>query len=138
MLVAALLLSGCLLPQDPEGTTRNVTGGELRVGLIRTGDEGSDMEALQRIAAVFDAELALEEGNPHRLIEALGTGELHLVAGGIPKDSPLARHAGVTRAFGTVQIGGEAKDRVLLLRKGENRFLVLINDALAGMKAAER
>jgi hypothetical protein len=108
LIAAALLvvLAACQLPKDPENTTDTVQG------------------------AVLDAEIEWHRENPHQMLDALEGGDLHLLAGGIPKDSPLTEHTGMTNPIGYVTVGADRPERVLLLRRGENRFLMRSNMAL--------
>ena len=48
--------------------------------------------------------------------------------------SAITEKAGLTRPFGTVMIGGQEKDRVLAIPKGENGFLARIERALPEME----
>ncbi|OJH45745.1 enoyl-CoA hydratase [Paracoccus sp. SM22M-07] len=127
---AALLLAACQLPKDPEGTTRDVEGKVLIVGTFEEPLPSVDREAVERIAAELEARVELRPGNPHLLLNELSHGDVHLLAGGIPSDSPLAKHAGATNPIGHVTIGPDRVERVLLIRPGENRFLFRLNKAL--------
>ena len=110
LIAVALLvvLAACQLPKDPENTTDTVQGAVLKVGVLQD---------------------PLPE-DPHQMLDALEGGDLHLLAGGIPKDSPLTEHTGMTNPIGYVTVGADRPERVLLLRRGENRFLMRSNMAL--------
>ncbi len=131
--VLILLLTACQLPKDPEGTTQHVEGATLRVGILQDPLPEIDATALDLVARRLKARIELVEGNPHDLLDALSRGDLHVLAGGIPKDTPLAKHAGMTNAIGHVTVGADRPQRVLLIRKGENRFLLRLNTALRPM-----
>ena len=127
------MLAGCQFPKDPEGTTRDVEGAILKVGVLEDPLPETDAAALDRIAAELGARIERHGGNPHDLLDALSHGDLHVLAGGIPKNTPLADHAGMTNAIGHVTIGSKRSERVLLIRRGENRFLLRLNTALRPM-----
>lgn len=129
-MVAILLAGGCNLPKDPEGTAQRVQGGTLRVGVL--GDELGEVDqiAIETVAAAFDAEVDYRYGPAHALIASLESGDIELIAGDIPADTPFQHDVGLTRPFGSVVIGGEQKDRVLALRMGENGFLTRVEHAL--------
>ena len=130
-LAAGLVLGACDLPRDPEGTTSAVEGGTLRVGVISSdGLPPEDRTAIERVAGALDAAVETERGGAHALVRRLAAGEVHLVAGDVPAGTPFLAHAAATAPFGTVMVAGEARDRVLLLRKGENRFLMRVDEAL--------
>lgn len=131
------LLGGCWLPRDPEGTADRVEGGTLDVGLLDDRDlDPPDATALAAIAAEFSARPRLRHGDPHQLLAALERGDLDLLIGGIPASTPFADHAGLSAPFGEVRIGTRTEDRVLAVRKGENRFLLRINRSTAALRKA--
>ncbi|MFD2740088.1 enoyl-CoA hydratase [Sulfitobacter aestuarii] len=125
-----LLVAACRLPLDPESTSEEVTGGVLKVGLLMRPLDAPDRQALERIAARFDATPELIEDDPHRLFARLERGDLHLILGRLPGSTPFADKVALSDPFGELRLGGEQEDRVLALRQGENRFLVGVNRAL--------
>ena len=132
LIAAALLvvLAACQLPKDPENTTDTVQGAVLKVGALQDPLPDQDLKAVTLIAAALDAQIEWHRENPHQMLDALEGGDLHLLAGGIPKDSPLTEHTGMTNPIGYVTVGADRPERVLLLRRGENRFLMRSNMAL--------
>lgn len=133
VLVAALtlsLLSACKVPEDPEGTTEAVTGQHLRIGALTQALDPVEAQALSRLAQVLGAEQDVVTGDPHTLFSQLETGELHVIAGRIPANTPFAADVALTDPLGRVKIGADREDRVLAIRKGENRFLVTVNRAI--------
>ena len=134
LLLPIVVLAGCDLPKDPEGTSADVEGKVLRVGVLQPEPDPADRAAVEAVAEAFGAEVELIVGPAHDLIARLEGGELHIVAGGIPADTPFTEKAGLTRPFGTVMIGGQEKDRVLAIPKGENGFLARIEHALPEME----
>ncbi|MCB1313078.1 MAG: enoyl-CoA hydratase [Sedimentitalea sp.] len=126
-------LASCRIPADPDGTTEKVSGGSLAVGALMRPLDGADAEAVRRIAAALNAELRLVEGDPHSLFAMLERGEIDLVAGRLPADTPFAAEVGLSKAIGKLEGHEKKKDRVLALRRGENRFLGRVNAAVRGM-----
>ncbi len=135
-LIAALalaVLAACKVPADPEGTTVEVTGDVLKVGALTTPLDTTDAEAVRRISEAMQAQTELVTGDPHSLFTQLEEGAIHLVAGRIPANTPFAADVGLSAPIGRIQLAGESEDRVLAIRKGENRFLVTLNRAIKGM-----
>lgn len=130
LLAALLLVGGCNLPKDPEGTAQRVQGGTLRVGVLGDKLGEADRTAVHAVAAAFDAEVEYRYGPAHALIAGLDSGDIELIAGDIPADTPFESTVGLTRPFGSVVIGGERKERVLAIPKGENGFLTRVEQAL--------
>jgi len=142
-MVAGLLWAGALgmlagcddLPRDPEDTTEQVTGAVLRVGWV-AGTEPSEIEraAVQDLAGRLDAAVTATEGPVHQLVADLDEGKLHLVGGALPEKTPFASDIGLTKPVGTVVLRGEAQPTVMAIRSGENRFLLLVNEAIEKAK----
>jgi hypothetical protein len=136
-LAAAPLVAGALagcddLPRDPEETTEQVRGAALRVGWV-AGAEPSAIEraAVAGLAQRLDASVEAIEGPVHQLVAALGEGKLHLLGGELPENTPFAAEVGLTKPVGTVVLRGEAEPTAMAVRSGENRFLLLANEAIA-------
>ncbi|MDP1849343.1 MAG: transporter substrate-binding domain-containing protein [Solirubrobacteraceae bacterium] len=108
-LVAALAvaaLSGCQVPQDPDGTLDIVRDGTLRVGVTESdpwvdladpeNPEGVEPELVRQFAARLNAEIDWIDGSEEELIGALKEGQLDLVIGGLTKKSPWKKEASLT------------------------------------------
>jgi len=111
--LAVLLLAGCGIPRDPEGTLERVRGGTLRVGVTQSdpwtrlgGDQpdGVEVELVRRFAGELDATVEWVEGSEAELIAALEVRELDLVVGGLTADTPWQRKAAITRSFATTRV----------------------------------
>ncbi|MCQ0090867.1 enoyl-CoA hydratase [Roseovarius sp. M141] len=131
--LAMSLLIACKVPDDPEGTTEEVTGGILRVGALVEPLDQADSDAVARIASAMQAETELVTGDPHTLFVQLENGKLHIIAGRIPANTPFAADVALSNPLGRVTLGNETEDRALAIRKGENRFLITVNRAIRGM-----
>src|SRR5690606_7366466 len=96
--VALVVLLGCDMPRDPEGTLNRVRGGVLRVGIshnppwteVPPGTEMADEEPgglepqlLKQLAAALSAEIQWTKDTEGDLIEALGRGDLDVVVCGM-------------------------------------------------------
>lgn len=130
LLVLSTAIAGCNLPKDPEGTSQAVEGGVLRVGALTPELGEEDRAAIEAAASAFDAEAEIVEGAAHDLVARLEKGELQIVIGDLPVNTPFSSKVGLSRAFGTVTVGGKNEDRVLAVMKGENGFLTRIEKAL--------
>lgn len=130
--LAAGLLAGCdELPRDPEDTTARVSASVLRVGWV-AGAEPTEVEraAVEALAARLGADLETTEDTVHQLVARLEEGSLHLVLGALPEKTPFASRVGLSKPVGSVVLHGEAQPTVIAIRSGENRFLLLLNDAI--------
>jgi hypothetical protein len=126
------MLAGCDdLPRDPEDTTGQVSGAVLRVGWV-AGAEPSAVEraAVAGLAARLAAAVEVTEAPVHRLVAELEKGSVHLLGGELPEATPFASEIGLTKSVGTVVLRGEAQPAVMAIRSGENRFLLLVNEAI--------
>lgn len=134
VLVALGFSAGCDLPRDPEGTSSATEDGTLRVGRLTAELSGEDQAAIDAIASSFNASVEAVPGPVHDLVARLEQGEIQILVGDLPAATPLSKKIGLSRAYGTVTIGGESHDRVLAIRKGENGFLTRIEKALPEKK----
>jgi hypothetical protein len=131
-----LALAGCDVPADPEHTTDTVRGQTLVVG-VTTDDEPSDPDeraAIERLAQRLDATVEYRRDEIHRQVKALEEGEIHLLAGHLPKTTPFAKETGTTVPVSSMLLGGKRVKTVFALRKGENGFLVETEKAIGGAK----
>lgn len=133
---ALAMLAGCDdLPRDPEETTETVSGAVLRVGWV-AGAEQTDVEraALADVAKRLGAALETSHAPVHELVAGLDEGTVHVIGGALPEKTPFASEIGLTKPVGTVVLKGEVQPAVMAVRSGENRFLLLVNDAIAKAK----
>lgn len=141
-LAAVTVLAGCgAIPADPDGTLDAVRGGVLRVGAVEhdgwleesdEGHRGRDAELVRSFAAELDASVDWQTGPEHELVARLEEGALDLVVGGIPADAPWTDRTGVSRPYGRdTEPDGRVVDRVMLVPRGENAFLLELDRLLA-------
>ena len=129
-----VLLAGCGIPVDPDGTLDRVTGGDLRVGVsphegftevIGGEPSGPEVELVTEFAETLDAEPRWVVGGEEALVGELETGELDLVIGGITDASPWSQQAGMTAPYREAPgPNGALEKRVMLVPLGENGFVV--------------
>lgn len=124
------LPTACKVPADPESTTQEVTRSKLKVGALINPLDDVETRAVARVADALQANVDLVVGDPHSLFALLEKGELHLIAGRIPSNTPFASDVGLTDPIGQVTVGDDTEDRVLAIRRGENRFLTTANRAI--------
>lgn len=101
-----IALSGCQVPQDPDGTLDIVRDGTMRVGVTESDPwvdladpddpQGVEPELVRRFAASLNAEIEWLDGSEEELIGALKEGQLDLVVGGLTKKSPWQKEAAMT------------------------------------------
>lgn len=108
-----VLLAGCDLPRDMDGTLERVTGGTLRVGVAGdgpwarlAGEHAAGVEAalVRRAARRLDARVHWVAGQPDDLLAALERGHLDLVVGGLLDTTPWRDRVGLTRPFAQVHL----------------------------------
>jgi polar amino acid transport system substrate-binding protein len=107
--VLAVLLAGCRVPEDPDGTLDRVEGGVMRVGLTESDPwvvlephSGVEVELVRRFARDLGARVRWVEGSEEELIGALKEGALDLVIGGLTKKSRWKKEAALTRPYVSV------------------------------------
>lgn len=120
--------ASCDLPRDPHGTRDRVAGGTLTAVQVAPVLTGAEAAALDALARSLGAELALVPGDVHTGLGALGAGEVQVLVGAIPEDTPLAEEAAATAPMGRERF-------VLLLRAGENALLLAANRAVRDAEA---
>ena len=142
-----LLIAGCDLPRDPEGTLKRAAGGPLRVGVsvqepwtAWNGDEtsrpsGIEPELVERFAEELGAEVIWVRGPETRLLESLERFDLDLVIGGLTEDTLWAERIGLSQSYLETPNG---EKHVLAAPPGENAFLVRLDEFLARQGAAVR
>lgn len=144
LLCTLLLLPACAqsMPADPEGTLERVAGGTLRVGVSDNGDwvsvqpagepEGTEPELIREFAGKLGASIEWSTGSEQVLAEDLKHGELDVVIGGLDDKTPWEKHAGLTMPYTeSKDERGETHKHVMLVRKGENAFLLELDKFLA-------
>lgn len=129
MFFLLLSLMACKIPADPEKTTQKVQDATLKVGAL-TELQDPDRRAVERIAQAFNADLQLLHDNPHHLFALLEDGDVQIVAGEIPEDTPFKASVALSDPVGSLTLKGETKKQVLAIRRGENAFLIRVNRAL--------
>jgi hypothetical protein len=130
------VLAGCDLPRDPEETLETVQGQELRVGVLKFGQNADkDRPIVERLGSSLGAKLIYVEGDAHGLFEDLKRGHLHLVIGGVPESTPFAKELGLSKPVGPLHGAYEEENRVLAVRPGENGFLLRVNEVIEAVKA---
>lgn len=131
ILLTVLLVAGCDLPRDPEGTLDSVRGDVLHVGEL-PGHEVAlreDKRIAVQLAERLDARIVGKSGETHDLIRELAEGEIDLLIGGLPASTPFVNEIGLSNVAGPLP-GVEGEDRVLAVRAGENKFLLEVNRAV--------
>lgn len=137
----ALVLAGCGIPVDTDGTIDRVRGGELRVGITHnppwtdTSSSGSvsgtEVELIEEFAASLDADIEWRESSEGVLADALREGDIDIAIGGFTDDTPWTDKAAVTAPYTEVRNDrGVTEKHVALARAGENRLLVTLEEFL--------
>ncbi|MGC5076138.1 transporter substrate-binding domain-containing protein [Agrococcus sp. DT81.2] len=140
--VATLVMTGCgiQVPADPEGTLERVEGGVMRVGVtenapwveLGANDEpsGTEPALITEFAARHGATIAWTAGSEAELLDALDHGELDLVLGGFLEDTPWTEMGAATRPYVEAGTPDGNEKHVMLVRMGENAFLVALESFL--------
>ena len=140
LVVGGLAGCGVTIPSDPEGTLDRVEGGVLRVGVtehapfveVGPGDPaGDEVDLIAAFADTLDARVAWTVGNEESLASALERGELDVAIGGFTDATPWAERTATTVPYReTTGPDGAPEKHVMLVRMGENRFLVALEEFL--------
>ncbi|WP_125107660.1 transporter substrate-binding domain-containing protein [Gulosibacter massiliensis] len=138
-----LLLSACSggYPADVDGTLERVREDGLVVGVtedlphidIRDEDriEGLEAEILTGYAESLGVDVRFEHGSETDMVALLERGEVDIVAGGFPDDTPWSAEAALTRPYGTaLDAEGKEERLVFLVKSGENALLVSLETYL--------
>ncbi|WP_322522153.1 transporter substrate-binding domain-containing protein [Guyparkeria halophila] len=109
-----VLLAGCDLPRDIEGTQDHVRNGLLRVGVIDgaspwatwSGGEpqGVETQLVRELAKRMGANIRWVSGSDTELFGALAAFELDVVIGGIERSSPWGKKVALTRPYHVTRI----------------------------------
>lgn len=140
--VLGLLLTGCAAsyPADPHGTLDRVTGSVLRVGISHNepfvsvagpAPSGREVELVEDYAATLDAEVQWTADGEEELVDQLEHGRLDMMVGGLTDKTPWQQKVGLTRPYTqTTDEFGQTEQHVMAVRKGENAFLLDLDEFL--------
>lgn len=141
VLVGVAALGACEpWPRDSNNTTEMVLEtGTLRVGVIHNPPwtdtnndkpDGHEIQIVEAFAQSLGVEPEWQSFGTHDGFKALERGELDLLAGGLVKATPY-KSAGFTRPYENSRSeDGRTLKHVLAVRRGENRFLVILEQFL--------
>lgn len=132
IIAAVAMVTGCYFPDDPKHTLATIERqGAVKVGILAEPLPEADAKVIARFAESLGVGTDYVRGPTHALLAGLEEGSLHLLAGDIPEDTPMASHAALSNPYPPrVKLPGRSEKRVLLLRKGENRLLLRLNRSL--------
>jgi polar amino acid transport system substrate-binding protein len=140
--VLVLVLTGCAAhyPADPHRTLERVTGAELRVGISHNepfvsvqgpAPSGREVQLVEDYAATLDAEVTWTADGEEELVDQLEHGRLDMVIGGLTNKTPWKKKVGLTRPYTkTTDEFGQTEKHVMAVRKGENAFLLDLDQFL--------
>ena len=133
VVLLGVLLAGCDMPRDPNGTIERARGGVLRVGAAtappwvvhRTDGRpvGLEAELVTEFARSLDARVEWHRGSADELLEKLQKRELDVVIAGLTATTPWKTHVGITRPYRK----DHEHERVLAVAAGENATLVALD-----------
>ncbi len=137
LLAAACFGFGCdPYPRDPEETTTRVENSRtVHIGVAdrppwtHTEDAvgGIEVDLMREFATQAGLDVEWSTMSETELAAALESGEVHIGIAGYVKSSPWGKHVGFSRPFAEV----DGKKHVIAVRRGENRWLMKIEDFLA-------
>lgn len=126
--VGVLVLAGCGLPVDPDGTLDRIDAGVMRVGASPSGTlvtvdgttvSGELADLVSGFAQHRGAQVEWTVGSEEDLVTGLEEGALDLVIGGMTDATPWADRVSVTRGYPRIP-GSGGRPVVVLLPMGEN------------------
>lgn len=139
-----LFLAGCALqvPADPHGTLERVEGGVLRVGVTENAPwvelrnsavpSGTEPALILEFAERLESKIEWSVGSEAHLMDALDRGDLDVVLGGFLDDTPWSELGAVTRPYAETTTSEGTEKHVMVVRMGENAFLVALEKYLYG------
>lgn len=141
-LLIALLLGGCAMPADADGTLDRARGGALVVGVaeapgaVSVHDDGSvsgpEADLVLDYAESIDAQVQWVPGAEGELARQMRSGDIDLLIAGLAADSAQEGDVALTRPYAvTVGPDGQEREHVLGVRPGENALLVSLETFLA-------
>ncbi len=131
MAALTLLVAGCgAYPQDPNQTTAQIEErGTIRIGLIALSESqnAQDMqEFAELLATSYEVDPHVVNGSAEALMSQLKRGELDIVIGELPKNSPWAKEAAFTAAFSKNHVSKSEPVVRGAVHLGENRWLLSV------------
>lgn len=126
-----LIVSGCgAYPKDPNQTTAQIEErGTIRIGLIALSESQNarDMqEFAELLATSYEVDPNVVNGSAEALMSQLKRGELDIVIGELPKNSPWAKEAAFTTAFSKNHVSKSEPVVRGAVHLGENRWLLSV------------
>lgn len=137
-----MTLSACAvqIPADPHGTLDHVTDGVLRVGITENPPwveipdgaagqavpTGTEPALIEDFSGTLNADISWHPGNEATLVGALERGELAVVIGGFDAQTPGSAKAATTLPYTEIAGPHGVEKHIMLVRMGENRFLVTL------------
>lgn len=140
--VLGLLLTGCAAsyPTDPHATLERVTGSVLRVGISHNepfvsvagpAPSGREVALVENYARSLGAEVVWTADGEEELVDQLEHGQLDMMVGGLTDKTPWQKKIGLTRPYTqTIDEFGQTEKHVMAVRKGENAFLLDLDEFL--------
>lgn len=133
-LVILFLLGACnVLPRDPDGTLNMIErSGVIRVGIVADPDPIDTQRASQLIRHLESrthAKARIVEGAAEPLIGGLENGKLDLLIGPFARDTPIKSIVALGPPLASRAIKGGRIDLVAVMRNGENRWIMLVEES---------
>ena len=112
--LAALVLTGCRIPQDTDGTTDRIRrDGVLRAGISESDPfvvlepgkppAGAEVRLLERFARTLGARVEWIEGSEEEHVDALREGSIDVMAAGLTSKSRWKKEVAFTRPYLTTE-----------------------------------
>lgn len=140
LLILFLGNSGCdHFPKDPNKTLEKVKNGTLVVGYIHNPPwvlktdsvpVGIEPDLVKDFAQELNATIEWQNNTEENIFAAMEEKKVHLVIAGLTADNPRLKKTGHARPFATE----DKKKHVLVTIKGENAFLVQLEQFLYGQE----
>jgi hypothetical protein len=135
-LLIAMFVISCDVPRDPEGTLEKVRGATLTVGVNGKNEltDERERQVIEHFASSLDAKISYHHGELHQLVAELENGEIDLIAGKLPGQTPFANKLGLSQPVSTTVLDGKTIDTVFAVRQGENGFLFQLEKSAGRVK----
>jgi polar amino acid transport system substrate-binding protein len=139
--VVTLFLAACSnFPADPRHTFNEVANATMKVGytenppwVVKTakGPQGIEVTLVEEFAQQINAKVQWINGSEQALFEKMEKYELDMIIGGLTNKTPWkTKRVGITRPYVIV----DEKEHVMVVKSGENRFLITLEKFLQSEK----
>jgi len=127
-----ILLTACGdIPTDPDGTLKQILNSQsFDVGIVSGSNPKETAIIIDRLERITGATARLRRDETSRLTDQLENGEIDLILGSFPKNSPLQKTVTFSAAIGNRKVPSDQPATRAGMPHGENRWIMLVEKAV--------